>query len=102
MYFWMFAISFIWLYPYLLLRVSICNLKFQVSPLTLRFLVVSVHQIAGSPSDFSTRGRRFFIATNVFTWICYFKEAFVDPGFLPTNTPEYEDEMRYVSESLYY
>uniref|UniRef100_A0A5K3FHW4 Palmitoyltransferase n=1 Tax=Mesocestoides corti TaxID=53468 RepID=A0A5K3FHW4_MESCO len=30
---------------------------------------------------------------NIFLWICYFMETFKDPGFLPTNTVEYEDEL---------
>lgn len=35
---------------------------------------------------------------NAFLWVCYFTEVYKDPGFLPTNTLEYEEEMREASK----
>ncbi|VDO06849.1 unnamed protein product [Rodentolepis nana] len=70
MFFWMFAISFGWIYPYLFFRISSSSVA-----LTYNETII-------------------FICLNIFLWVSFFVEVRKNSGYLPTNTVEYEEEMR--------
>ncbi|VUZ56668.1 unnamed protein product, partial [Hymenolepis diminuta] len=69
MFFWMIAISFGWLYPYLFFRISSSSVALTYNETTV------------------------FICLNLFLWTSFFVEVCKNPGYLPTNTVEYEEEM---------